>query len=747
MIKLRVLHRASYLSSIPKSNILVTSKAVHLDFKKSISTNQLKQNYNRSYLRSFNHENIFARNTKSNSERLFSSTVSDEKLDKEETPIVPDEIIVDNADVPKNTEKATGDGIQHEFQADTRQLLDIVASSLYSEKEVFIRELISNASDAIEKFRYLQITGEMHLNNPEREPLIAIETDKLANTITFRDNGVGMTSGEMVQNLGTIARSGSKAFIKEMSEKITKDKDSASPANPESIIGQFGVGFYSAFMVADKIEVFSMSSLQADSHTTTGRVAHHWSTDGSGSYTVREAEGVSDGTKIVVHLKSNCTEFSDETNVREIIKKFSSFVGSTLTLNGTKANDLRPVWLMDPKEVSEETHEDFYRYVANAVDKPRFVHHFRTDAPMDIRALLYVPESRPGLFETSREGDSGVALYCRKVLIKSKTENIVPKWMRFVKGVVDSEDIPLNLSRELLQDSSQIRRLKTVITNKFLRFLGDKAKKDSRSYLEFYKDYGFFLKEGIITGTEQYEKEEIAKLLMFESSSEADGKLVSIPEYCSRMRPGQRDVYYLAAPSRQLAETSPYYEAMKKKDVEILFCYEPYDELVLMQLQQFDSKRLKSAETEMREDPKDEDSTSEDGKEKLDTAASDSLSDWMKTQLGTKASMVKVTHRLASHPCVVTVQEMAAARHFIKTQGTNFTEEQRYNILQPQLEINPSHPIVNKLATLRTSNPKLASLVTEQLFANAMVTAGLVEDPRTILKSMNELLSEALSKH
>ena len=212
------------------------------------------------------------------------------------------------------------------------------------------------------------------------------------------------------------------------------------------------------------------------------------------------------------------------------------------------------------------------------------------------------------------------------------------------------------------------------------------------------------------------------------------------------MRAGQRDIYYLAAPSRQLAESSPYYEAMKKKDVEILFCYESYDELVLMQLQQFDNKRLKSAEKEMREDPKDDQQT-EDGKDSLDNSASDSLSDWMKTQLGTKAAKVKVTKRLESHPCVITIEEMAAGRHFIKTQGANFTEEQRYNILQPQLEINPSHEIIKKLATLRTSNPKLASLITEQLFANAMVSAGLVEDPRTILRSMNDLLTEALSKH
>ena len=744
MIKIRNLQRTPVLSlvSIPKAHSVPCS--LNLNAVRLISNRCVECTFGGTLPKnSFINNQTF---TKNDLERkLFSTSLKYNNVESE-TSQDSSEDAKEPTNTNKNTEVAKGEGIKHEFQADTRQLLDIVASSLYSEKEVFIRELISNASDAIEKFRYLRITGEQHLNDPEREPLIDIETDKIANTITFRDNGIGMTSGEMVQNLGTIARSGSKAFMKEVSEKLAEgQQDPSNATNPESIIGQFGVGFYSAFMVADKIEVFSKSSLQADSHTTDGRAAHHWSTDGSGSYTVKEAEGVSDGTKIVVHLKSTCTEFSDEANVREIIKKFSSFVGSNVTLNGAKSNDLRPVWLMDPKEVEAETHEDFYRYIANAVDKPRFTHHFRTDAPMDIRALLYVPESRPGLFETSREGDAGVALYCRKVLIKSKTENIVPKWMRFVKGVVDSEDIPLNLSREILQDSSQIRKLRTVITNKFLRFLGDRAKKDNRSYGEFYKDYGFFLKEGIITGTEQYEKEEIAKLLMFESSTE-EGKLVSIPEYCGRMKPGQRDIYYLAATSRQLAESSPYYEAMKKKDVEILFCYESYDELVLMQLQQFDNKRLKSAEKEMREDPKDEQQT-EEGKDALDNSASDSLSDWMKTQLGTKAAKVKVTRRLESHPCVITIEEMAAGRHFIKTQGANFTEEQRYNILQPQLEINPSHEIIKKLATLRTSNPKLASLITEQLFANAMVGAGLVEDPRTILRSMNDLLTEALSKH
>merc|ERR1719225_2425759 len=378
---------------------------------------------------------------------------------------------------------------------------------------------------------------------------------------------------------------------------------------------------------------------------------------------------------------------------------------------------------MDPKSVDADTHEGFYRYISNAFDKPRFVHHFRADAPLDIRALLYVPESRPGFFEQSREGESGIALYCRKVLIQNKTENIAPKWMRFVKGVVDSEDIPLNLSRELLQDSAQIRKLRTVITNKFLRFLQDKAKKEERSFMEFYKDYGFFLKEGILTGTDQYEKEEIAKLLRFESSNQPAGK---------------RDIYYLAAPSRQLAESSPYFEALREKDVEILFCYEPYDELVLMQLQQFDMKKMTSVEKEMRQNPEE---ISTDSQDAMD------LSNWIQSQLGSKAAKVKLTKRLESHPCLVSVEEMAAARHFVKTQGSNFSEEQRFNILQPTLEINPDHPIMKKLQDLKTTNPKLATLVTEQLFANAMVSAGLVDDPRTILKSMNELMTLALEKH
>jgi len=605
-------------------------------------------------------------------------------------------------------------------------LLDIVAKSLYSEKEVFIRELISNSSDAIEKFRYLFLTGEK-LEQSDRTPSISITTDKAFKTLTIQDNGIGMTQDELISNLGTIARSGSKAFMENVKE--------SGQVDPKDIIGQFGVGFYSAFMVSKKIEVYSRSSLP----NSTGFL---WVSDGSGKYTVQECDEAEIGTKIVIHLKPEDSEFADETTVKDVVKKYSNFVGSDVSLNGTKANQLKPVWLMDPKEVTDDLHNDFYNYISNAFDKPRFKLHYRTEAPMDIRALLYFPESRPGMFETSRETESGVALYCRKVLIKSRAENLLPKWLRFVKGVVDSEDIPLNLSRELLQDSSLIRKLRTVLTNRILRYLQERARKEKSSFLEFYKDYGFFLKEGIVTSTETLEKEEIGKLLRFECSSLPAGETISLPEYCDKMKAGQRDIFYLSAPSRQLAESSPYYENLRKSEMEVLFCYESYDELVLMQLQEFDKKKVTSVEKEMRQ-VSDEAVVTEDS---LPVVEQSELSDWIKSTLGQKVAKVRSTTKLENHPCVVTVEEMAAARHFIKTQGSNFSEEQRYTILQPQFEINPAHSLIKKIAELKTSDPTLAVSLTEQLFANAMVSAGLVDDPRIMLNNINSLLTMILER-
>ncbi|KAK8375854.1 hypothetical protein O3P69_008536 [Scylla paramamosain] len=625
--------------------------------------------------------------------------------------------------------KTSGDPQSYEFQAETRMLLDIVAKSLYSEKEVFIRELISNASDAIEKARYLALQGTQ-MDSSEADMKIHITTDKYDKTFTIQDSGLGMTKEELIENLGTIARSGSKMFIKELQEAGTTD--------PQSIIGQFGVGFYSAFMVAEKVEVYSRSRLP-------NSVGFCWSSDGCGKYTIEECEGVEPGTKIVCHLKIADREYADEQTVKDVIKKYSSFISAPIEVNGEQANNIQPLWLMDPKEVSPEQHDEFYRFVGSAYDKPRFVLHYRTDAPIDLRCVLYVPEGKPGLFDLNRDRDSSVSLYCRRVLIMNKAENVLPKWLRFMKGVVDSEDIPLNLSRELLQDSALIRKLRTVIQNRVIRFLFDKSRKDTENYNKFFTDYGIFIKEGILSAQEQVEKEEMAKLLMYDSSAKPVGEKVTLPEYISRMQDDQKDIYYLATPSRELAESSPYFEALKKKNVEVLFCYEPYDEVVLMQLREFTDRKIISVEKQMRQSKESVDFDTSEGS--LRRSEANELMDWLKTVLAGRCWSVKATPSLESHPCVVTVEEMGAARHFVRTQFSQIPEENRYSLLQPQLEINPSHPIITKLNALRTSNPRLAELTAKQLFSNAMVVAGLVEDPRTVLTTMNELLQLALEKH
>ncbi|XP_062875148.1 heat shock protein 75 kDa, mitochondrial isoform X2 [Trichomycterus rosablanca] len=448
-----------------------------------------------------------------------------------------------------DTEKVEGSFLKHEFQAETKKLLDIVARSLYSEKEVFIRELISNGSDALEKLRHKLITG-----GGDTAPMeVHLQTDSTKGTLTIQDTGIGMNQEELITNLGTIARSGSKAFL----DLLQSQADARS-----SIIGQFGVGFYSAFMVADKVEVYSQSA-EPDVP------GYKWSSDGSGVFEIAEASGVRQGTKIVLYLKDDCKEFSSEDRVKEVVNKYSNFMSFPVYLNGRRLNTLQALWTMDPKEISEWQHEEFYRYVAQAYDKPRYTLHYRADAPLNIRSVFYVPDMKPTMFDVSREMGSSVALYSRKVLIQTKATDILPKWLRFLRGVVDSEDIPLNLSRELLQESALIRKLRDVLQQRVIRFFLDQSKKDPEKYARFFDDYGLFMREGIVTTAEQDIKEDIAKLLRFESSALPAGQQTSIMDYASRMKAGTRNIYYLCAPNRHLAEHSPYFEAMKKKDMEV----------------------------------------------------------------------------------------------------------------------------------------------------------------------------------
>ncbi|EAW85342.1 TNF receptor-associated protein 1, isoform CRA_d [Homo sapiens] len=618
---------------------------------------------------------------------------------------------------------------KHEFQAETKKLLDIVARSLYSEKEVFIRELISNASDALEKLRHKLVSDGQAL--PEME--IHLQTNAEKGTITIQDTGIGMTQEELVSNLGTIARSGSKAFL----DALQNQAEASS-----KIIGQFGVGFYSAFMVADRVEVYSRSAAP-------GSLGYQWLSDGSGVFEIAEASGVRTGTKIIIHLKSDCKEFSSEARVRDVVTKYSNFVSFPLYLNGRRMNTLQAIWMMDPKDVREWQHEEFYRYVAQAHDKPRYTLHYKTDAPLNIRSIFYVPDMKPSMFDVSRELGSSVALYSRKVLIQTKATDILPKWLRFIRGVVDSEDIPLNLSRELLQESALIRKLRDVLQQRLIKFFIDQSKKDAEKYAKFFEDYGLFMREGIVTATEQEVKEDIAKLLRYESSALPSGQLTSLSEYASRMRAGTRNIYYLCAPNRHLAEHSPYYEAMKKKDTEVLFCFEQFDELTLLHLREFDKKKLISVETDIVVDHYKEEKFEDrsPAAECLSEKETEELMAWMRNVLGSRVTNVKVTLRLDTHPAMVTVLEMGAARHFLRMQQLAKTQEERAQLLQPTLEINPRHALIKKLNQLRASEPGLAQLLVDQIYENAMIAAGLVDDPRAMVGRLNELLVKALERH
>uniref|UniRef100_A0A8C4W6T9 TNF receptor associated protein 1 n=1 Tax=Gopherus evgoodei TaxID=1825980 RepID=A0A8C4W6T9_9SAUR len=555
---------------------------------------------------------------------------------------------------------------------------------------------------------------------------IHLQTDSEKGTITIQDTGIGMTQEELVSNLGTIARSGSKAFL----DALQSQAEASS-----KIIGQFGVGFYSAFMVADKVEVYSQSA-------ESGSPGYHWSSDGSGMFEIAEASGVRPGTKIIIHLKEECKEFANEDRVKNVVTKYSNFISFPLFLNGRRLNTLQALWMMDSKEIGEWQHEEFYRFIAQAYDKPRYTLHYKTDAPLNIRSIFYVPEMKPSMFDVSRELGSSVALYSRKILIQTKATDILPKWLRFVRGVVDSEDIPLNLSRELLQESTLIRKLRDVLQKRLIKFFIDQSKKDPEKYAKFFEDYGLFMREGIVTIAEQDVKEDIAKLLRYESSALPAGQLTSLTEYASRMQAGSRNIYYLCAPNRHLAEHSPYFEAMKKKDMEVLFCYEQFDELTLLHLREFDKKKLISVETDIVVDHYKEEKFEESrpAAERLTEKEAEELMAWMRNALGSRVTNVKVTPRLDTHPAMITVLEMGAARHFLRMQQLAKTNEERAQILQPTLEINTGHALIKKLNQLRVSQPDLAQLLLDQIYENAMIAAGLNDDPRPMLADTRALM-------
>uniref|UniRef100_A0A8K9UHV3 TNF receptor associated protein 1 n=1 Tax=Oncorhynchus mykiss TaxID=8022 RepID=A0A8K9UHV3_ONCMY len=487
-------------------------------------------------------------------------------------------------------------------------------------------------------------------------------------------------------------------------------------------------------MVADRVDVYSQSAEPSSP-------GYKWSSDGSGVFEIAEASGVRPGTKIVLHLKDDCKEFSAEDRVKEVVTKYSNFVSFPVFLNGRRLNTLQALWMMEPKSISEWQHEEFYRYVAQSYDKPRYTLHYRADAPVNIRSIFYVPDVKPSMFDVSREMGSSVALYSRKVLIQTKATEILPKWLRFLRGVVDSEDIPLNLSRELLQESTLIRKLRDVLQQRIIKFLMDQSKKEPEKYAKFFEDYGLFIREGIVTTQEQDVREDIGKLLRFESSALPAGQQTNLKEYGSRMKAGTRNIYYLCAPNRHLAEHSPYFEAMKQKDMEVscfqIACYQ----ICWLSFNLASDSNMKYSKTNSVFSPV------SIASERLTEEQTEDLISWMRNNLGNRVTNIKVTPRLDTHPAMITVLEMGAARHFLRTQQMARSTEERAQILQPTLEINAGHDLIKKMHSLKESDSALAQLLLEQIYDNAMIAAGLNDDPRPMIARLNNLLTRALEKH
>ncbi|MDR3577246.1 MAG: molecular chaperone HtpG [Anaerolineaceae bacterium] len=608
------------------------------------------------------------------------------------------------------------------FKAETRQLLDILIHSLYTEREVFLRELISNASDALTRASFEMLTNRNVLD-PEAELGIWIKADPKENTLTIRDSGIGMTQDEMVENLGTIAHSGAKAFLD------VAQKDSAHVSD---IIGQFGVGFYSAFMVAESIRVVSRS-YQPDSQ------AFAWASNGSDTYTIEPAEKNERGTEVTIKLKSDANEFTETHRLHEIIKKHSDFIPYPIYLEGQdgQVNLQTALWRQQPRQVEAEKYQEFYKQYSLDVEAPITYAHLVVDAPLQVYALLFIPStSERNIFSPRRQ--DGLKLYARKVLIQEYCQTLLPEYLRYVQGVVDSEDIPLNVSRESIQSNRALSQIKKLVTNKVIDSLKSLAQDKPEEYEKFWKNFGRSIREGIAAEPEDYET--LLPLLRFHSVSTPQ-KWVSLDEYVQAMKEGQDKIYYILGDDERSMINSPHLEAFKHQGYDVLLMADPLDPFMLIRLEEY--KKFKLANVS-REDIKvpEKDAEEQQQSENLPDEDINKIIERFKSQLGGKVSDVRTTERLVESPA-----------RLVDKEGTLNPEMQRvYHMLNrefeaPQkiLEINPRHAIIKHFSRLTQDDP-LSGLVIDQIYEDALLSEGLHPDPASMISRIQQFMEAALNE-
>lgn len=626
----------------------------------------------------------------------------------------------------------------HGFQTEVAKLLDLLANSLYSNKEVFLRELISNASDALDKLHFLSLTDQKLLGD---DPIlrIRVKADKDAGTLTISDNGIGMTVEEAQEHLGTIAKSGTDEFFKSLSGDAAKDSQ---------LIGRFGVGFYSAFIVADKVTVYSRSAKAAQNEGVC------WESEGLGTYTAERIDRKERGTDIVLHLKADAQKFLDAWVLETAITKYSDHIAVPVYLwkektaetpkEGEKpaapvfewvqVNDAKALWTINPRDVKDEQYKEFYRHLTHAYDDPLVWSHNKVEGELEYTSLLYIPTEAPwDLF--NRDAEHGLKLFVQRVFIMDEAEQFLPHYLRFVRGLVDTNDLPLNVSREMLQETAVTQKLKKALTHRVLTMLEKLAKDDPAKYAAFWKTFGRVLKEGPVE--DPANRGTLMKLMRFASTKAGTGSEdVSLADYVARMPKGQDKIYYLVATSRQTAETSPYLEELKKKGIEVLLMWERIDEWLMGNLFEYEGKAfvsVTSSDLELGElaDKKDE------AKEKEAAEKAKPLVERFKKALGDKVVDVRAATRLTDSPsCVV-----AENGSFISAQMRRMFEAAGQPVPEARyiLEVNVNHPLVQKAAAGDDAAfERWAKVILDQA---VLAEQGTLADPNGFLREMNALLA------
>jgi molecular chaperone HtpG len=633
-----------------------------------------------------------------------------------------------------------------EFKTEVQQLLDLVIHSLYSNKDIFLRELISNGSDAIDKLRFNALSDKKLLKD-QTDFGIKLYTDNDAKTLIIEDNGIGMTKDELEANIGTIASSGTRRFMEEIKKGNSSD-------NPE-LIGQFGVGFYSAFMVADKVTLKTRPAGSDESWT--------WESSGDGSYEITEGGREKNGTEITLSLKEDCRDYIVEFRIREIIKKYSDFVEYPILMDITREepeldeegkpkegaekkvtiteetlNSMKAIWMRPKSEVKKDEYNDFYKHISHDYTDPFKTIHYSAEGTLEFKALLYLPSKAPfDMFQ--HEGiKHGINLYVKRVFIMDNCEALVPRYLRFVKGVVESNDLPLNVSREILQEDLIIKKIEKNVTSKILTTLKGMMKKSKEDYINFYKEFGKVIKEGI--EVDPTNKDKIKDLLLYESSKTKPGEYISLKEYTERMITDQKNIYFLTGDSRSTVDNSPHLEVFKKKDVEVLFMTEPVDEFILPGFGEYSDKSLKSiAQGDIDLGTEEEKKIAEEQKKEV-TGKYKNLIKKIEESLKEDVKEVRLSNRLTDSPsCLVTDEGdiNPQMERIFAAMNQPVPEVKRI------LEINPDHPVIEKMNKIFESDNKNSKVsdFSELLHNQALLTEGVaVKDPVRFSKLITDLM-------